>query len=142
MQNEASKASQPNGQPQGANGGKSRSKKQGKMKETVDLRTLLILCAQAVSAGDSRTANELLKQIRQHSSPYGDGSQRLAHFFANGLEARLAGTGTGTQIFYSSLISKRISASQILKAYKVHLSATPFSYPFQEDLTLLCYQND
>jgi hypothetical protein len=128
VQNEASKASQPNGQPQGANGGKSRSKKQGKMKETVDLRTLLILCAQAVSAGDSRTANELLKQIRQHSSPYGDGSQRLAHFFANGLEARLAGTGTGTgtQIFYSSLISKRISVSEILKAYKVHLSASPF----------------
>jgi hypothetical protein len=50
----------------------------------------------------------------------------LAHFFDNGLEARLAGTGTRTQIFYSSLISKRISVSEILKAYKVHLSAAPF----------------
>jgi len=126
VQNEASKASQPNGQPQGANGGKSRSKKQGKKKETVDLRTLLILCAQAVSTGDNRTANELLKQIRQHSSPYGDGSQRLAHFFANGLEARLAGTGTGTQMFYGSLISKGISTSEKLKSYAVHLSSSPF----------------
>jgi hypothetical protein len=126
VQNKASKASQPNGQPQGGNGGKSRAMKQGKMKEMVDLRTLLILCAQAVSAGDNRTANELLNQIRQHSSPYGEGSQRLAHFFANGLEARLAGTGTGAQIFYSSLISKRISASEILKAYKVYLLAAPF----------------
>ncbi|XP_062171395.1 scarecrow-like protein 34 [Alnus glutinosa] len=125
-QNEASKASQPNGQPQGANGGKSRSKKQGKKKETVDLRMLLILCAQAVSTGDNRTANELLKQIRQHSSPYGDGSQRLAHFFANGLEARLAGTGTGTQMFYGSLISKGISTSEKLKSYAVHLSSSPF----------------
>ncbi|XP_059428965.1 scarecrow-like protein 34 [Corylus avellana] len=126
VQNEASKASQPNAQPQGVSGGKSRAKKQGKKKETVDLRTLLIQCAQAVSTGDIKTANELLKQIRQHSSPYGDGSQRLAHFFANGLEARLAGTGTGTQIFYSSLISKRISAFENLKAYNVPLSAIPF----------------
>ncbi|XP_059429414.1 scarecrow-like protein 33 [Corylus avellana] len=126
VQNEASKASQPNAQLQGVSGGKSRAKKQGKKKETVDLRTLLIQCAQAVSAGDIRTANELLKQIRQHSSPYGDGSHRLAHFFANGLEARLAGTGIGTQIFYSSSISKRISVSEILKAYKVLLSVSPF----------------
>jgi len=74
VQNKASKASQPNGQPQGGNGGKSRAMKQGQKKETVDLRTLLILCAQAVSAGDNRIANELLNQIRQHSSPYGEGS--------------------------------------------------------------------
>jgi hypothetical protein len=107
---------------------KGHSKKQGKKKDqdTVDLSTLLIQCAQAVAVGDSRISNELLKQIRQHSSPFGDGSQRLAHFFANGLEARLAGTGTGTQMFYACLASKRVSASEILKAYKVHLSACPF----------------
>ncbi|KAB1206407.1 Scarecrow-like protein 14 [Morella rubra] len=126
LQNEGGKVSQTNEQPQGANGGKTRAKKQDKKKDTVDLRTLLILCAQAVSACDNRTANELLKQIRQHSSPLGDGSQRLAHFFANALEARLAGTGTGTQIFYSALLSKRVSTFEILKAYKVHLSACPF----------------
>ncbi|XP_059430865.1 scarecrow-like protein 33 [Corylus avellana] len=126
VQNEASKASQPNAQPQGVSGGKSRAKKQGKKKETVDLSTLLIQCAQAVSTGGIRTANELLTLIRQHSSPYGDGSQRLAHFFANGLEARLAGTGTRTQICYSSLISKRISAVEILKANNVPLSTIPF----------------
>ncbi|KAG6631444.1 hypothetical protein CIPAW_13G092100 [Carya illinoinensis] len=113
-------------QPQQANGGKNRAKKQRKKKDTVDLRTLLNLCAQAVSAGDNRTANELLKQIRKHSSPFGDGSQRLAHFFANGLEARLAGTGTGTQIFYTALVSKKISTYEIVNSYKVHLSVCPF----------------
>ncbi|KAF3454685.1 hypothetical protein FNV43_RR05133 [Rhamnella rubrinervis] len=116
----------PNGQSQEShgNGGKARAKKQGKKKETVDLRTLLILCAQAVSADDRRTARELLNQIRQHSSPLGDGSQRMAHIFANGLEARMA--GTGTQIFYTSLGSKRRTAADMLKAYQVHLSACPF----------------
>ncbi|XP_070663870.1 scarecrow-like protein 33 [Malus domestica] len=127
FKNEASKTLQPSGQPQGSNGngGKARGKKQGKKKETVDLRNLLILCAQAVSTNDFRTTSELLKQVRQHASPNGDGSQRLAHFFANGLEARMGGTDTGTQKFYTSL-AKRSSAVDVLKSYHVHLSACPF----------------
>ncbi|XP_021829773.1 scarecrow-like protein 14 [Prunus avium] len=108
----------------GTGNGKTRAKKKGDKKEVVDLRTLLILCAQAVSADDRRTANELLKQIRQHSSPFGDGSQRLAHCFANGLEARLA--GTGTQI-YTALSSKRTSAADMLKAYQTYIAACPFT---------------
>ncbi|KAK6795793.1 hypothetical protein RDI58_009248 [Solanum bulbocastanum] len=39
------------------------------------------------------SATELLNQIRLHSSLFGDGNQILAHCFADGLEARLAGTG-------------------------------------------------
>ncbi|XP_050290879.1 scarecrow-like protein 33 [Quercus robur] len=136
LQSDASKASlQTNGQAQGGNGGKgSRNKKQGKKKETVDLRSLLILCAQAVSTGDGRTAIELLKQVRQHSTPFGDGSQRVAHFFANGLEARLAGTSIGSQMVY-----KRVSALEKLKAYQVYLSACPFkrfSYGFSNKMIL------
>ncbi|PKI31414.1 hypothetical protein CRG98_048201 [Punica granatum] len=92
-------------------------------KRAVDLRTLLVLCAQAVSTDDRRTAREYLKQIRRHSSPFGDGSQRLAHCFANGLEARL--DGNGTQI-YNALSSKRTSAIDMLKAYQVYVSSCPF----------------
>ncbi|CAL9211711.1 scarecrow-like protein 9 [Musa acuminata AAA Group] len=121
MQNEASKSAQ-NVPTKGSSGGKTRRKKQTK-KEVVDLRTLLILCAQAVAVDDRRTANELLKQIRQHSSPNGDGSQRLAHCFADGLEARLA--GMGSQI-YQALVAKRTTATDILKAYHLYLAACPF----------------
>uniref|UniRef100_A0A7N0VBK4 Uncharacterized protein n=1 Tax=Kalanchoe fedtschenkoi TaxID=63787 RepID=A0A7N0VBK4_KALFE len=98
-----------------------RDKKQGT--DAVDLRTLLVLCAQAVSSDDWRTANQLLRQIRQYASPLGDGTQRLAHCFANGLEARMA--GTGNQI-YTSRSSRRITAADILKAYQVYLHAIPF----------------
>ncbi|KAI4306715.1 hypothetical protein L6164_029969 [Bauhinia variegata] len=126
VQSGSVKITQPSEQPNSSEGGKIRSKKKGKKKETVDLRTLLVLCAQAVSANDKRTADELLKQIRQHSSPFGDASQRLAHYFANGLEARLVGAATGAQIFYTSLSSKRISSTDILKAYQVLISACPF----------------
>ncbi|KAH0638673.1 hypothetical protein KY285_035259 [Solanum tuberosum] len=53
-------------------------------KEMVDLRALLTQCAQAIMASyDSRTANELLMRIREHSSSHGDGTERLAHNLAN-----------------------------------------------------------
>ncbi|XP_057449203.1 scarecrow-like protein 34 [Lotus japonicus] len=112
--------------PSANGGGKGRPKKQGRSKETVDLRALLLLCSQAVYSNDNRAANEFLKQIRDHSSSYGDASQRLAHYFANGLEARLGGDGTGAQIFYSSPSSQRISTAKYLKAYQAHLSTSPF----------------
>ncbi|KAI4306710.1 hypothetical protein L6164_029965, partial [Bauhinia variegata] len=125
LQNGSVKMAQPNS----SDGGKTRSKKRGNKKETVDFRTLLILCAQAVSGNDNRTANELLKQIRQHSSPIGDASQRLAHYFANGLEARLVGARTtGTQTLLISLFSKRISTADFLKANQVIFNACPFKF--------------
>ncbi|GMI97116.1 SCARECROW-like 14, GRAS (GAI, RGA, SCR) 2, ARABIDOPSIS THALIANA GRAS (GAI, RGA, SCR) 2 [Hibiscus trionum] len=114
-------------QSNGSGVGKTRSKKTGKKKETVDLRTLLILCAQAVSADDRRTAGELLKQIKLHSSPRGDGTQRLAYIFANGLEARLDGSGALIHNFYASLASKKTKAADTLKAYKAYLCACPFA---------------
>ncbi|CAK9179441.1 unnamed protein product [Ilex paraguariensis] len=117
LRHEASKKSK------GSSGGKGRGKRQNGKKEVVDLRTLLIHCAQAVAADDRMTIYELLKQIRQHSSPFGDGNQRLAHCFANGLEARMA--GTGSQI-HKALVSKRASAADYLKAYHLYLTSCPF----------------
>ncbi|XP_060674271.1 scarecrow-like protein 9 [Ziziphus jujuba] len=121
--NGSSKNVRQTGQTKKSCGGKNKSKKQSGKKDVVDLRTLLISCAQAVAADDHRNANELLKQVRQHSSPFGDGNQRLAHCFADGLEARLA--GIGSQI-YKSLVCKRRTAADSLKAYYLYLAACPF----------------
>ncbi|OWM66779.1 hypothetical protein CDL15_Pgr010432 [Punica granatum] len=112
-------------QVRGSNGGRGRGRRQGNQ-SSVDLRTLLILCAQALSSNDLRTANELLKQIRQNSSPSGDGSQRLAHYFANGLEARMAGNGEGTQNFCHAIVMQRRSVADVLKGYQLHISSCPF----------------
>ncbi|CAL5353017.1 unnamed protein product [Camellia sinensis] len=101
QQTEATKNSQQNGQSHGPSGAKNRAKKQGIKNEVVDLTAFLINCAQS------------------HASPFGDGSQRVAHIFANGLEACLA--GTGSQI-YAALASKRIAATEQLKAYQLYLS--------------------
>ena len=85
----------------------------------MDLWTLLTQCAQAVANYDQRNANELLKQIRQHSSPFGDGLQRLAHYFANGLETRLA---AGTPSYMPLEVA---TAADMLKAYKLFVTSSP-----------------
>ncbi|XP_057449198.1 scarecrow-like protein 34 [Lotus japonicus] len=113
--------------PPSSDGRKAHPNKQGRKKETVDVRALLLLCAQAIHTNDNRAANELLKQIRQHSSPFGDGSQRLAHYFANGLEARLVGDVTGAQLFYSTPTPthKTTSADDFFEGFQVYLSHNP-----------------
>ncbi|KAG8054783.1 hypothetical protein GUJ93_ZPchr0001g30344 [Zizania palustris] len=120
LQHEVAKHSG-SGHGKGSNHGKGRGKKQPK-KEVVDLETLLIHCAQSVAIDDRRSATELLKQIRQHAHHKGDGDQRLAYCFANGLEARLAGTGSRIYKEYTMIRS----CTDELKAYQLYLAACPF----------------
>ncbi|KAG6402127.1 hypothetical protein SASPL_139001 [Salvia splendens] len=121
--NEIAINEQHSGQSKGSSGGKSGGKKKKGKRNVVDMSTLLTLCARAVAADDRRTTNELLKQIRQHATPSGDGMQRLAHYFADGLEARMA--GSGTQI-YATLLRRPIHASKVLKSYLTYLATCPF----------------
>ncbi|GMH21502.1 hypothetical protein Nepgr_023344 [Nepenthes gracilis] len=91
--NGASGKSMQNGNSKGFRGRATRGKQHSSNKEKLmDLSSLLTHCAQAVSSFDIRAANDLLKQIKLHSPPYGDSIQRLAHYFADGQEAHLAGT--------------------------------------------------
>nr|XP_043610817.1 scarecrow-like protein 14 [Erigeron canadensis] len=95
----------------------------GSSGKPMDVRTLLVNCAHSVAANDHMTANEQLRQIRQHASPLGDPPQRLAYIFANALEARLAGTGSQ---LYAAKSAMTISAADKLKACQVYLAACPF----------------
>ncbi|CAA0836392.1 Scarecrow-like protein 9 [Striga hermonthica] len=99
------------------------AKKQSKKKEVIDLQALLISCAHAIAVDENRTANELLKKIREHSSPDGDASQRLAHYFADALEARLAGARSP---IYKSIVARKTKASDYLRAYYTSLASAPF----------------
>ncbi|KAL1298478.1 hypothetical protein HN51_042831 [Arachis hypogaea] len=107
----------------GSSGKTARSKKGSSRNSntgaTVDLWSLLTQCAQAVANYDQRNAYDTLKQIRQHSSPAGDGMQRMAHYFAIGLETRL---NAGTP---SYLPLDMASAADMLKAHKLYVTASP-----------------
>ncbi|XP_078179467.1 scarecrow-like protein 9 [Carex rostrata] len=93
------------------------------IEEPVDLRSLLIYCSEAISANDHSLASELICKIRKHSSPNGDWSQRLAYCFVNGLEARLAGTGSE---IYHKMLSNKPGIIDILKGYHTYLVASPY----------------
>ncbi|KAJ1277363.1 hypothetical protein BS78_05G289100 [Paspalum vaginatum] len=90
-----------------------------------DLHTLLVHCAQAVGSNDRWSAAQLLGQIKKLSSPAGDANQRLADCFAEGLEARLAGTGA-QQLYSNSKRTPSVSVVEYLKAYQLYLDACCF----------------
>ncbi|XP_019195027.1 PREDICTED: scarecrow-like protein 11 [Ipomoea nil] len=98
-------------------------KKREPQKEVVDLRGLLTQCAQAMENYDGRAMTELLAKIRHHSSPRGNGKEKLAFYLANALEARLNGAGTA---IFTLQFSNNISAANILKAYHMYIKASQF----------------
>ncbi|MCO5593555.1 hypothetical protein L7F22_047569 [Adiantum nelumboides] len=98
------------------------AKKSGKA-EPVDLRSLLVECAQAVGANNVRKANEIVLELRKHASLHGSAAQRLAHYFTEGLVARLAGTGAQQ---YTAMSNNRPSAANMLKAFRVVVEVCPF----------------
>ncbi|XP_021720828.1 scarecrow-like protein 30 [Chenopodium quinoa] len=98
------------------------SKKRGNNKvQAPDLRGLLTRCAQCVAQVSLSGAYDMLKQIREHSSPYGDFLQRVAHYLANGLEARLE--GKGLELTHAN---EEISPSEVLKANRIYVASVPF----------------
>ncbi|RVX13713.1 Scarecrow-like protein 33 [Vitis vinifera] len=78
------------------------------------------LCSRMVNQKDLMlespevSAGKQLQQIRQHASPMGDGMQRLAHYFANALEARLDGSG-------SQICKAVITKPSAEKAERLHI---------------------
>ncbi|XP_078166575.1 scarecrow-like protein 34 [Carex rostrata] len=89
----------------------------------VNLHSLLISCCKAVSADDHNRASELIKQIRKHAYPMGNGDQRLAYYLADALEARLAGTGSD---IYHKLLSRQGTMTEYLKVFRVYHAICPF----------------
>ncbi|KAL8531451.1 hypothetical protein ACS0TY_008159 [Phlomoides rotata] len=99
------------------------SKKNRKVSQVVDLGDLLTRCAEAAASYNIKSGEHLLKQIRNHSSPSGDANERLAHCFANALEARMAGTGSA---MYAAIASRRVPALELLKSYQAYVTVCPF----------------
>lgn len=89
----------------------------------VDLTNLLIRCAHAVEQGNFGYANELINELREHSSAYGNGRQRMAHYFVEALVAKMSGTGGQ---LYSALSNNRPSEAQMLKALMLFCEHCPF----------------
>lgn len=109
----------------------------------VDLRGLLVRCAEAVASNNAHEANENLREIWRHASPLGNGTQRLAHYFAQGLAARLSGTGGLLQDLRRQQGALTVSSNNkddsVLRAYHTYVAVCPFlklSHFFANEATL------
>ncbi|KAI4355947.1 hypothetical protein L6164_000003 [Bauhinia variegata] len=63
--------------------------------EGLHLLTLLLQCAEAVSADNLEEANEMLLEISQLSTPFGTSAQRVASYFSEAISARLVSSCLG-----------------------------------------------
>ncbi|CAH9094273.1 unnamed protein product [Cuscuta europaea] len=104
---------------------KSNSMKHNATSQIIDLESLLTNCAKSIAFLDDRAAGEQLKKIRQHSSLTGNAIQRMAHAFANALEARL--NGTGPQLC-AALGPFKMTSSDPLKSHFISWPVLRISY--------------
>nr|CAB3484628.1 unnamed protein product [Digitaria exilis] len=95
------------------------------VEQVVDLHAMLISCAEAMAGDDRHGVASLLDRIRRHSSPAGDATQRLAHYFAEGLEARLAGTWSRRRLLMARP-PRGSSLVEHLKAFQVYMTTCCF----------------
>ncbi|CAI9295363.1 unnamed protein product [Lactuca saligna] len=58
-------------------------------RQQIDIRQLLLCCAQLISRSDFSTAHRLTSFLSANSSPYGDSTDRLVHYFTKALSLRL-----------------------------------------------------
>ncbi|KAJ7538787.1 hypothetical protein O6H91_11G063000 [Diphasiastrum complanatum] len=91
--------------------------------ESSDVIALLTICAQAIARNDITKANRIVREIRKEATPFGDGKQRLAHYFMEALVARISGTGG---CLYTALNNRHYSASEMLKTHQLRIEKSPF----------------
>ncbi|TVU23273.1 hypothetical protein EJB05_25628, partial [Eragrostis curvula] len=108
-----------------------------KVLQVVDLRTLLIRCAEKVKDDDRRGARELLAHITHHAFPTGDATQRLAHCFAAALEARLAGSAASAVV---SIQKRRWPAAATMMASSDPGSAVKFLEAYRLFAATCCFK--
>ncbi|KAF1883921.1 hypothetical protein Lal_00038415 [Lupinus albus] len=104
---------------------KEETRQQKKDEEGLHLLTLLLQCAEAVSAENLEDANKMLLEISQLSTPFGTSAQRVAAYFSEAISARLVSSCLG---IYATLPSTLVSHSshKVASAYQVFNGISPF----------------
>ncbi|KAJ9185504.1 hypothetical protein P3X46_005134 [Hevea brasiliensis] len=99
-------------------------RQQKRDEEGLHLLTLLLQCAEAVSADNFEEANKMLLEISELSTPYGTSAQRVAAYFSEAMSARLVNSCLG---IYATLPSMPLSHTQkMASAFQVFNGISPF----------------
>lgn len=101
-------------------------RQQKRDEEGLHLLTLLLQCAEAVSADNFDEANKILLEISELSTPFGTSAQRVAAYFSEAMSARLVSSCLG---IYAALPASSIPISHTQKmasAFQVFNGISPF----------------
>jgi len=94
-----------------------------KDEEGLHLLTLLLQCAEAVSAENLEQANKMLLEISQLSTPFGTSAQRVAAYFSEAISARLLSSCLG---IYATLPPHTLHNQKVASAFQVFNGISPF----------------
>ncbi|KAK1279433.1 DELLA protein GAI1 [Acorus gramineus] len=95
----------------------------------LELVHALLACAEAIGCRDTRLASSLLDRIRARACPSGDPLQRVSHYFATGLSARLSlleHLGPNNPLTDTST-APLVSADERAEAFRLLHQTTPFA---------------
>jgi GRAS domain family len=102
-------------------------RKQKRDEEGLHLLTLLLQCAEAVSAENLDEAQRMLLEISELSTPYGTSAQRVAAYFSEAMSARIVSSCLGlyAPLPPSCVVSHRI-LNKLTAAFQVFNGISPF----------------
>ncbi|KAK1562254.1 hypothetical protein Q3G72_008892 [Acer saccharum] len=99
-------------------------RQQKRDEQGLHLLTLLLQCAEAVSADNFEDANKMLLEISQLSTPYGTSAQRVAAYFSEAMSARVVSSCLGIYAAMPSL--PQTHAQKMVSAFQVFNGISPF----------------
>lgn len=99
-------------------------RQQKRDEEGLHLLTLLLECAEAVSADNFEEANKMLLEISELSTPYGTSAQRVAAYFSEAMSARLVSSCLGIYAALPSL--PQTHTQKMVSAFQVFNGISPF----------------
>ncbi|XP_078437379.1 protein SCARECROW 2-like [Wolffia australiana] len=100
-----------------------RSMLRGRDEDGLHLLTLLLQCAEYVSADKLEEANTTLLEISELSTPFGTSVQRIAAYFAEAMSARVVSACLG---IFAALPPPPLHRQRLAAAYQVFNGISPF----------------
>ncbi|XP_050382599.1 protein SCARECROW [Argentina anserina] len=105
---------------------KEEMRQQQRDEEGLHLLTLLLQCAEAVSADNFEEATKMLLEISELSTPYGTSAQRVAAYFSEAMSARLVSSCLGIYASLPASAAPITHSQKLVSAFQVFNGISPF----------------
>ncbi|KAK9920158.1 hypothetical protein M0R45_028717 [Rubus argutus] len=105
---------------------KEEMRQQKRDEEGLHLLTLLLQCAEAVSADNYEEATKMLLEISELSTPFGTSAQRVAAYFSEAMSARLVSSCLGIYASLPVSAAPTTHSQKLVSAFQVFNGISPF----------------